>query len=153
SVEELKSKIKKFIAKKQLHIPEKSLERAVDIAAVSYVRSHFIYGPVVIKWVDYLLQKANKEGKKMIFMARDGGTPYQMAQTLLEKYPERYPNLSKDHLIYGYFSRKIIENCKQSDEGKTLFLDYIKQLGVHDKDKCIFIDVGFSGSMINPINT
>lgn len=150
-VEDLKDNVRKYIARKQLNIPKKSLERTVTIAAACYLRSHFLYGTVALKWVDYLLQKANKEGKKIIFMARDGGTPYKIAAELLEKYPERYPKMSKDRIIYGYFSRKIIDNCKKDEEGKKLFLDYIDQLGVQEKDKCLFVDIGFSGSMVDPI--
>jgi hypothetical protein len=152
-VEHLKDNVKEFIAEKQLNIPEKFLERTVSIAAACYIRSHMMYGPVALKWVDYLLQKANQEGKKIVFMARDGSAPYKIASELLHKYPERYPNMNKDQLIYGYFSRKIIDNSKKDEAGKALFLDYIKQLGVQEKDKCIFVDIGFSGSMVDPIKT
>jgi hypothetical protein len=115
----------------------------------SYSRSRRVCGPVVMKWADHLLERASKEGKKLVFMARDGTAPYLVAKKLLEKNPERYPNISSKELSLAYFSRKAVENAfGMGEKGKNYIKQYLNQLGVNPGDKCILVDSGYQGSMI-----
>lgn len=119
-----------------------------------YARSSHYYGPVAVAWTDYLLEKANTSKKKLIFMARDGIVPYRMAREMMkmEKFQKKFPNLvGDDQIKLAYLSRKVVKQAKESVENTAVFQKYIKQLGIVHGDQCIFVDIGFTGSMIDPI--
>lgn len=135
-------------------IPATKKEEAIQKAIACYARSKKIYGPIAHAWTEYLLEKANKEGKKLVFMARDGIPPYEIALNLMKKpeYQAKYPNITKDKIVLGYFSRKVVNHSLESEANKALFKRYTsEELGIKDGDECLFVDIGFEGSMIDKI--
>jgi hypothetical protein len=106
--------------------------------------------PIGIKWVHSLLEKANAEGKHLVFLARDGIAPYQIAKRILanKQYQGLYPNLSSKSITLAWFSRKILATSE-----KDFVLKYSKQVGIPEKKPLIFVDVGYKGSLIKPIQT
>lgn len=120
-------------------------------------RSEKVYGPVVRLWVDNLLAQANRDCKKIVFMARDGIPFYKVALELMKtpEYQKKYPNLVHDQaLTLGHFSRNVVSSSSGSAEGQELFQRYVRdELGIQDGDRCIFADIGFSGSMVKPIRS
>ena len=93
-------------------------------------RSKEFYASVALEWVLSLLDMANKENKKIVFMARDGQAPYRLAKKLLEKdeFKQKYPNMGgDDKIVLGYFSRKVINSSYSSNEKKQLFQDYLQK--------------------------
>jgi hypothetical protein len=144
-----------MIESKGLVIPSKKKKAFINETIAYYARSQHFYAPVVLKWVDHLLKKAESENKKIVFLARDGTAPYKLACKLLKDpvHSKKYPNMSEDKIALGYLSRKVINHCKSSEAGKQMLRNYIKQLGVNEGDKCLFVDIGFYGSMINDIRS
>lgn len=136
--------------------PELEREYTLKIMA-SYARSHKVYGPVARAWTDYLLDKANQNNTKLVFLARDGIPQYRMAKKLMAtvEYQKKYPNLVGDKkVVLAYLSRKVVASSKDSEEGQKLFKEYAnKELGIQSGDKCLFVDVGFLGSMIDNIRS
>lgn len=132
---------------------ESEKEELIQKIMTYYARSSNYYGPVVIAWVDYLLSKANNENKKLIFLARDGIAPYKMAKTMMkiQACQMKFPCLSEDRIQLAYLSRKVINKSMETNENTVIFQKYISQLGLNHKDHCIFVDIGFTGSMIPKI--
>lgn len=132
-------------------------KRAEYISKVAnkYMLSKDVYAPVVIKWVNYLLEKANAQNKKLVFMARDGNTPFTVAKQLMatEEYKRKYPNLDgDDKMVLGYFSRKLVGKYYENKNGeRNDFVEYVhNELGVKD-GQCIWVDTGMSGTMVPKI--
>lgn len=129
----------------------------VDKIVASYARSHQVYGPIARAWTEHLLDKANRENKALVFMARDGTAPYKMAKKLMARpdYQQKYPTLTQHNkIVLAYFSRKLVKDSNQSDEKRQLFKEYARsELGVVDDGKYILVDVGFTGTMIDTIRT
>lgn len=122
---------------------------------LSYSRSKTVYGPVARAWTEHLLDKANKENRKLVFLARDGIAPYKMARKLMAtpEYQSKYPNVvGINQVALGYISRKVMESLSKSEERCAIFQEYAeKEIGIKKGQSCIFVDVGFAGSMIAPI--
>lgn len=120
-----------------------------------FARSNSYYRPVVIKWVDYILKKACATNKKIIFLARDGSAPYQLALKMIKTpyYQKHAKFLQKPNQIaLAYFSRKIITLSNENSSHRDLFTRYVTQeLRLKRGDDCLFVDIGFSGSMISTI--
>jgi hypothetical protein len=136
-------------------MPKKKKDQITRVIISQCARSQKVYGPVVREWVDHLLEKANKDQKKLVFMARDGIPFYQVACQLMQKkeYREKYPHLLQEGaIVLGYFSRNAVASAKKSEEGQEIFRRYIsEELKIKEGDQCIFVDIGFSGSMTKPI--
>lgn len=149
----IRKEISDYIEKHACNFPDK--EKSIEKLMASYARSHKIYGPIARAWVEYLLEKANREGKKLVFLARDATAPFKMAKKLMEKpeYQKKYPNLIGDNqLVLAYFSRKLVANCSKTRVGRQLFKNYAeKQLGIKPGSSSLFIDVGFTGTMIDSV--
>lgn len=116
-----------------------------DVFIANYASSYRHYGPVVLDFVTSLFDTAKEKNYKLVFLARDGLAPYAVAKILQEQHPEKYGPI---HTAYVYFSRKVVSSS-QSQEG--LLAEYLKQQGIEENDRCIFVDVGFQGSMIGSI--
>lgn len=144
----IKERIRNTIASELSSV--KNQDAYVDIAAAAYGRCLESYMPIAIKWVHSLLEKANAEGKHLVFLARDGIAPYKIAKRILanEQYQKLYPNLSSKSITLAWFNRKILATLE-----KDFALKYSKQLGIPEKKPLIFVDVGFNGSLIKPIRT
>lgn len=147
--EKLRRDIYNYIDKKKLSIPNR--EQAVQQTLASFSRSENYYAPLAIKWVDTLLTKASQERKKLVFLARDGTAPYKLALKMLELNPNKYLSLKRENLQLAYFSRKVMAHHVKNDSPDELIKEYIKQLGIKEEDRLIFVDVGFEGSMIAAI--
>lgn len=155
---ELSKNIRNYIDQKEIegkfHVPFSRKEKYVQKMMCSYARSSKIYGPIVAAWTEDLLKKANDSGKKIIFMARDGIAPYKVAKDMMkqEEYKKKYPNLANDDCIQlAYLSRKVIHHAKSSEHETNILQKYIQQLGIQPGDQCMFVDIGFQGSMIEDI--
>lgn len=129
----------------------------IDRVTAQCVRSQAVFSPIAKLFVDHLLETAHKEGKKLIFMARDGLSFYEIAKKLMEtkKYRDAYPSLAKDGAIgYGYFSRKLVKDAKSSEENRKIFNRYVTEnLKIQPGERCIFADIGFAGSMTGDIRS
>lgn len=155
----MEAQIKNYITKNGLKFDESQENEYIHKAIACYARSSYYFGRVALLWVDFLLKKADREGKQIVFMARDGIAPYKLAQTLLKTYPQRYPNFNstEKHCFLAYLTRKIVGTGFDSktgqliSEGKKLIQNYLHQLGVKEGTPCIFVDVGFEGSMTEKI--
>lgn len=146
----LKTEIKSYCEKKKIAIPQNKREEWIEQAIACFARSKKYYAPMALKWVDYLLNRANRENKKLVFMARDGIAPYKLALQILKKRGEKYPNVEPSKIILGYFSRKLIR-YHIDEYPDDLIKDYMRQIGIRSGDKCIFIDIGFFGTTIGPM--
>lgn len=122
-----------------------------DIMAY-YARSSEFYGPVALAWTECLLEKANKDNRKLVFCARDGIAPYEIALKLMQRpdYQQKYPNLvGEEKIVLAYLSRAVVTESNRTAENKETFHKYLNQLGIRDGDQCTFVDIGFQGSQIN----
>lgn len=160
----LEKQVREYIVKKsapelpenkRLKIHANKLDQTVEIVKACYSRSRDVYAPVALLWVNYLLQKAQANNQKIVFMARDGTAPYKLALNIMKetKYQEKYPEmLTEGRIVMGYFSRKVVNSSYANPEGKKLFKQYMhEELGIRPADKCMFVDIGFEGSMIDKI--
>lgn len=140
--------------------PQK-IESAYNQILSYYARSGKIYGPVVRLWVDHLLAKAAESNSSIVFLARDGIAPFEVAKELLNDpaYQARYPSLcEKNNVSLAFLSRKVIHSIKKDRE---LGAAYLRQLlpsdliGTSDDaasaKNVMFVDIGFAGSMIEEI--
>jgi hypothetical protein len=122
------------------------VEMAVKIAMATYATTAKFYAPIVEIWSRSLLIRAKRENLQLVFLARDGNAPFEMAKKLQSLNPE----FSDIPLRYLYFSRKVIENSS-----KDVLQQYLRQESVIDSTKEVrkqrFIDIGFFGSMIAKI--
>lgn len=151
--ESFRQELEKYLKDNDVAISPKEKQAWLNKIMASYGRSKKIYGPVARAWTDMLLEKAQKEGKKIVFLARDGAVPFKIAKALMktEDYRAKYPNLTGDkQIVLAYFSRKVVKSSLENEKTKAIFNKYItNELGLKDGDKCIFVDVGFLGSMID----
>lgn len=123
-------------------------EAAIQAAISTYSSSRKQYGPVVFEWVKSVLDTAKVEGRKVVFMARDGIAPYEVAKILKEKDP----NYKDVDISLVFLSRSIISTASENKEDKNLVHDYlIQECNMQKNDKCLFVDVGYQGSMISKI--
>lgn len=132
------------------HLSTKEKEQIVRKIVSQCARSQKVYGPIVRNFVDYLLETASQNGQKLVFMARDGICFYKVAIELMktDEYQKKYPKLTES-IVFGHFSRKLVKNAAENPD---IFKQYIsEELHIKDNDRCIFVDIGFSGSMIKPI--
>ncbi len=123
------------------------LEEAVKLEMIDKVSKHYLlsmqyYSPVIVKWMDSLLQRG--DDKKLVFLARDGIVFHDVAATLLEKYPERYPNMTKEKLVVAWLSRKSSKDAASRGE---LAERYFKQLGIEPNESIVLVDTGCTGSI------
>lgn len=140
--------IEQFIQDEELNIPKRDREEIIQAAMATYASSRKNYGPIVMGWAQSLLETAKKENRKLVFLARDGQAPYLAAKKLQEKYPERYGDID---LSYIYFSRSLVGKKVGEGAPRHRLRQYVKQHGIENGDRCIFADIGFSGSMIDPV--
>jgi hypothetical protein len=146
----IKERIRNTISNELSGVEGSLRDAYVDIAAAAYGRCLESYMPIAIKWVHSLLEKANTQGKHLVFLARDGIAPYQIAKKILanKQYQKLYPNLTSKSITLAWFSRKILAKAQ-----RDFVLKYSKQVDIPEKKTLIFVDVGYSGSLINPIRT
>lgn len=131
------------------------MEEGITVTLNSYMQSKTEYGPVARAWTESLIEKANHNKMKLVFMARDGIVPYKIAKKLMaqEEYQKKYPNLvGNSQIVLGYFSRAVVATSQNNSDRIDLFKEYAeKELGITDGSHCLFVDVGFCGSMINTL--
>lgn len=165
---ELEIEIEKFIVKEGLEIREADKQHNVLKAMAAYATSHRHYGPVILEWALSLLDTALVEGRKLIFLARDGIAPYKAARHLKKVNSPKYNSIDLS-LVYisrtlAYSSSLMDEKISSSDRHVKRYVQSLKkrdpfilkkyivqETGLKEKDRCIFIDVGFGGSLIPPI--
>lgn len=148
----IKNEIHEFVNKEHLFLdknPEK-IARYEQQALSSYASSYMHYSPVVIEWAHSILETAmaSVPPKRAVFLARDGIAPYEVAKILQKKYPEKYGQVPLSLL---YISRKVKGWAIENEQNKQLLIEYVKQEGLKLNEKCLFIDIGFMGSMIMSI--
>ena len=148
----LKNRIEGVIESENLKLNGLEKERYVRAALSTYVSSQKYYAPVVKEWALSLLSTAAQENHHLVFLARDGVAPYQAALELQKKDPQ-----FKDVKIHlKYLSRKVVRHAtstepmdKSLDERRRDLNTYFFRNGeIKPDDKCLFVDVGFMGSMI-----
>lgn len=148
----IKNEIHEFVNKEHLFL-DKNLEKIAKYeqqALSSYASSYMHYSPVVIEWAHSILETAmaSVPPKRAVFLARDGIAPYEVAKILQKKYPEKYGQVPLSLL---YISRKVKGWATENEQNKQLLIEYVKQEGLKLNEKCLFIDIGFMGSMIMSI--
>lgn len=123
------------------------IDKYVDRALSTYGSTYDVYAPVVMEWAHSLLETAKTYDppQRLVFMARDGIAPYKVAKLLKERYPDKYGDVP---LSLVYLSRKVINWSISNEE---ILRDYMIQRGIEAGQACIFVDVGFTGSMIKSI--
>lgn len=139
-------------------------------AMATYATSHHYYGPVVTEWAESLLDTALLERRKLIFLARDGIAPYKAACLLKSALAPKYDHVELQ-LVYvsrtlTYTSILLDDKISSSDEQVKEYVQRQKKRDPHilrkyliqechlkRNDRCLFVDVGFTGSLINPIVT
>lgn len=162
--------IEKFINAEKLIITTKEKQQIILKAMATYATSHAHYGPLVSEWAKSLLDTAVIEKRKLIFLARDGLAPYLAAGILKTLYDPLYNDVD---LSLIYISRSVAHSSTLKDDkissSDAIIGDYVQTLkhrdpyllrkyilqetGMSQNDRCIFVDVGFSGSVINPITS
>lgn len=119
-------------------------EIATEIGISTYATTYKYFAPVIYDWVINLLKRAKKDNLQLVFMARDGLCPFLAAKKIQRKVPA----LSTTPIHYVYLSRKIVNGDQQNLQ------EYLKQeLSQGASSKFLFIDIGFSGSMVDKINS
>jgi len=149
-------------------IEEKETQTLILKAMATYATSQRYYGPVLADWAESLLDTALIEKRKLIFLARDGIAPYHAAQILKGANQQRYGQVEL-HLIYvsrtlAYSSTGKEESISRSDTHVREYLEtqkdrdpkilrkyILQETGLKRGDRCLFVDVGFAGSIIPPI--
>ena len=130
-------------------------KRTISEAALStYFSTHKYYAPVVKEWALSLLRTAAQEKRHLVFLARDGVAPYHAALDL-QKSNSQFKDV-KIHL--KYLSRKVMNHAtdpgfddKFKERKDNLNEYFYKKDKIKPEDKCLFVDVGFMGSMISGI--
>lgn len=153
--ESIRREVVAYIDSHQCPILKKDKEQCIERIIASCGRSLKIYGPIVRAWTEYLLEKAHRENKRLVFLARDGIAPYKLAKKLMaqEEHQKKYPGMADNgKLVLAYFSRALVSSSTKTEEGLQLFKEYAeKELGIRPESKYIFVDIGFTGSMIKTI--
>ena len=164
----LKAEINSFIRAHQLEIDEETKELAILKAMATYATSNAHYGPVVQDWAHSLLDTALADNRKLIFLARDGIAPFLAAKAIKAAHPSKYHTVE---LYLLYISRTLAYSSTLRDEkissSDALVYNYLKtvrkrdpmllqkyilqETGMKENDRCVFVDVGFGGSVIQPI--
>ncbi|WP_158021720.1 hypothetical protein [Candidatus Protochlamydia naegleriophila] len=134
--------IEKRIEQSGIAIEETAKLEIIDKVSKHYLLTMQYYSPVIVKWMDSLLQRG--DDKKLVFLARDGIVFHDVAATLLEKYPERYPNMTKEKLVVAWLSRK---SSKDAASRGGLTERYFKQLGIEPNESIVLVDTGCTGSI------
>lgn len=162
--------INNFIDEEQLQFTDEERQHAILKAMSTYVTSHLHYGPLVTEWAKSLLDTAVAEKRKLIFLARDGLAPYLVAGQLKTAYTPQYHDVD---LSLIYISRTVAYSATLKDDkissSDSIVCDYLQtvkqrdphllrkyilqETGLSQNDRCIFVDVGFSGSVIYPITS
>lgn len=149
---EIQKDIHQFVVNEHLFLDKdpQQIAKYEERALSCYASSYMHYSPVVVEWVHSILETAMAftPPKRVVFLARDGIAPYQVAQILQKKYPEKYDNIPLSLL---YISRVVKDWSTKNEANKQTFIDYVQQEGLKLNEKCLFIDIGFKGSMIQPI--
>lgn len=148
----IQNEIHNFVINEQLFL-DKSPEQIAKYekrALSCYASSYMHYSPVVIEWAHSVLETAMAfdPPKRVVFLARDGIAPYEAAKILQKKYPQKYGQIPLSLL---YISRKVKDWVIANKENTQMFIDYVKQEGLKLNEKCLFIDIGFCGSMIDDL--
>lgn len=153
----IKAEIEAYVETHGKALTPKQKTDYTQMIMMSYARSSKVYGPIARAWVEQLLEKANNGNEKLVFLARDGIPQYKIAKKLMAtpEYQQKYPNLVGDKkIVMGFISRKVMEFSDKNATNTKLFQDYAEnELGIKKGDKCLFVDVGFLGSMIDPIRS
>jgi hypothetical protein len=163
----LQKKIHAFIRQQKLSLSRKKKNLLFLKVMATYATSYEHYGPVLTEWAECLLHTAFLEKRSLIFIARDGLAPYKAARILQKKAGEKYKDLS---LSIVYLSRTLVYSSsgheKKISSADSVVKEYVQVLGKQDpfllkkyiqqetglkkRDNCLFVDIGFAGSM-NPI--
>lgn len=160
--------IDQFIKDENLNIEQQDKQLHILKAMATYATSYSHYGPVITEFAQSLLDTSLLEKRKLVFLARDGIAPYKAAMMLKEANAPKYDSVELS-IIYvsrtlAYSSTLMDEEISKSD---TVVQEYVKTLknrdpyilrkyilqetGLKEKDRCLIIDVGFTGSIIPPI--
>jgi hypothetical protein len=162
---ELQEEIEQVISQQQLKIQDSDKHFFTLKALATYGTSLKHYAPLLIEWVESLLDTAVLENRKLIFLARDGIPPYEAALILKAKNKARYGTLSISLL---HLSRTLVYFATQKEDKISLADSVVKEYalslpardpellkkyinqetGLKEGDKCLFVDIGFAGSMI-----
>lgn len=147
-VRALRREIKEYIRSEGLFTDKTpaEVERYINRAISTYFSSKKHYAPRVIEWAHSLFETAlsSNPPKRLVFLARDGIAPYEVAKKLKENYPDKYGNVELSLL---YLSRKVVSDS----DSQALLEEYARQEGLQDNEHCVFADIGFFGSMIDTI--
>lgn len=134
--------VRKRIAQFNLGLKESQQSDMIDVISSHYILTMQYYAPVIVKWMDSLLQR--DDDKKLVFLARDGIVFHDVASILLSKNPKRYSNITKDKLVVAWLSRK---STKDAANRGDLIERYFKQLGINSNDQVLLVDTGCTGSI------
>jgi hypothetical protein len=147
-------KIERIIEENKIILTETEKKQYIKSGLATYSTTKAYYSPVVYEWTENLMRSASIEGRTLVFLARDGIAPYNVAQIIKENNPE-----FKDVPIHlKYLSRKVVNFGTNPtpedtfDERNALLKEYLYQdTELSKESKTLFVDVGFAGSMIEPI--
>lgn len=93
--------------------------------------------PTAAAFAEWLRVIREKEGRKILFGARDGW----LFQKMLE---EKYPDIG----IYFYTSRLACLHCRTSLEKKENYTRYLSETGVAETGEYLFFDLASSGTCL-----
>jgi len=142
---ELRERILRFFEKEEILFPEEELEVWIEVAMSVYASSREMYAPIVESWVQSLMDRAVKDDKTLVFLARDGLAPYLVAQKI-QQSSRKYADVK---MHYAYISRNVVFDAEDRIvDDVPLLHKYIQQLGVEKGEDCLMVDIGFSGTMI-----
>jgi len=131
-LEKKKIEIIKFLEQENIELQENIVEKTLAV----YATSQSYYAPIVFLWSKYLLKKAKKENRCLMFLARDGIPPYLISLKFKNKFQDYYKELNT-HLLY--FSRNVLQNS-----APPLIIDYMKQEKI--TPNYLIVDIGYAGS-------
>lgn len=142
---EVASKIREFIIRENLFSPQEA-DSAQDIAQAVYATTYFRYVPVLVEWIKNLLIRAKRENLHLVFLARDGIPPFEVARIVQERNPE----FSSIGISCVYLSRTVVSDSQENLQHYLEQQSFVREAKDEGKN-LLFLDLGFVGSMIPKI--
>lgn len=142
--EQVSRLIEQKIIESNIIISDERKAEIIEKVAGHYLLSMQYYAPAVAQWMDVLLQHAQINEKKLVFLARDGIVFHQVAEILLERQAAKYGNYPKEQMKVAWLSRKSAQDATKRGDLATR---YLKQLGINETEPLIFVDTGMTGTI------
>lgn len=108
---------------------------------VLYFLSRDVIGPLRVSFSLSVMKEAEELDAQVHFLARDGFSEYVASKIL--------HNDTATKVNYIPLSVKLMRKAEENEAEKELLIQYLKQFGVDQPGKHIFVDIGFNGEILS----